>query len=172
MTSNRRSLRPNGLGILGMMVLNACLSLALFTVLFKMFGVSSLLPDLAAHYDWAADAGAAHWEMLGTLIPGAAISFGLLWFWLILTGRTAKGLSWGGAAIYGMIIGLYNVPISGLLTGMLHGHPAIGLLLGLVVMLLVPTVGLCMLVFGVIMGLINGRMAHSWIEQKYAGKGV
>jgi len=152
-----------------MMAVNAVLSLVVLTVMFKLFGVSQLLPDFAAHHAWAAEA--ADWEMFGTLVPGAAIGFGLLWFWLILTGRGARGLAWGGAAIYGLIIGLLSVPASGFLTGVLHGSPFFGLLIGLVIMLLVPSIGLCMAVFGIVMGLLNGRFAHNWINKIYVGKG-
>lgn len=167
--SGKRRLRPGSIGIVGMMAVNAALSLIVLSFLFKLFGVSQLLPDFAVRHAWAAEA--ANWEMFGTLIPGAAIGFGLLWFWLILTGRSGKGLSWGGAAIYGLIIGLCNIPLSGFLTGLLHGSPLFGLLIGLVIMLLVPSIGLCMAVFGIIMGLINGRFAQWWIDRRYVGKG-
>jgi hypothetical protein len=150
-----------------MMAVNAVLTLVVLTVLFKLFGVSQLLPDFAVHHAWAAEA--ENWEMFGTLVPGAAISFGLLWFWLVLTGRSSKGLSWAGAAIYGVIIGLLNVPVSGFLTGVLHGSPFFGLLIGLVIMLLVPSIGLCMAAFGITMGLVNGRFAQRWIDRVYVG---
>jgi hypothetical protein len=167
MTGSKRRLRPGSAGIVGMMAVNAVVSLLVLTVMFKLFGVSQLLPDFAAHHAWAAEA--ANWEMFGTLIPGAAIGFGLLWFWLVLTGRSSKGLSWGGAAIYGLIIGLCSIPLSGFLTGVLHGSPLFGLLIGLVIMLLVPSIGLCMATFGIIMGLINGRFAQRWIDRHYVG---
>jgi hypothetical protein len=167
MTSTKRRLRPGSLGIVWMMAVNAVLSLVMLTVMFKLFGVSHLLPDFAVHHAWAADA--EHWQMFGTLVPGAAIGFGLLWFWLVLTGRSGKGIAWGGAAIYGLIIGICDIPLSGFLTGLLHGSPLFGLLIGLVIMLLVPSIGLCMAAFGITMGLVNGRFAHNWIERRYVG---
>jgi hypothetical protein len=153
-----------------MILFNSMLSFVVLNIVFKLFGISQVLPVFAAHHAWAAEA--ADWEMFGTLVPGAAIGFGLLWFWLILIGRKGTGVSWGGSVIYGVIIGLLNVPFSGLLTGLLHGSPILGLLIGLVIILLVPAIGLCMALFGLIMGVINGRFAQNWIDRRYAGKGV
>ncbi len=167
MTGNKRRLRPSFIAILFMMAFTAVLGLVMLTVMFKLFGVSQLLPDFAVHHAWAADA--EHWEMFGTIIPGAAIGYGLLWFWLVLTGRSSKGIAWGGAAIYGLIIGLVDIPLSGLLTGVLHGNPLLGLLIGLVIMLLVPSIGLCMAAFGIAMGLLNGRFAQNWTDRRYVG---
>lgn len=163
--SRKRRLRPRVIELVGMIALNAVVSAVLLRVLFVMFGVSAIIPELSARFAWAAEA--SRWSIVGTLIPGAAVSYGLLWFWLVITGRTQRGISWGGAAIYGAFAGIYDVPIAGFLTGLQHGYPILGLLLGLVMVFLVPSVLLMMITFGITMGLNNGRMARRWIERHY-----
>jgi hypothetical protein len=150
-----------------MMVLNAIAAYFLLAILLKLFGLTIILPEFAAHHAWAAEG--SRWDVLAAFLPGAAISYGLLWFWLILTGRSERGITWGGALVYGVIIALYNVPLSGFLVGLLHGDPLFGLLIGLVILLLVPSLAMCMLVFGLLMGLLNGKWATRWIERHYAG---
>lgn len=161
--SGRRRFRPGSIGILGMMALNAVLALFLLRLLFALFGVATVIPDFAGSHAWAH--GAEKWSLVGPLIPGAAICFGLLWFWLILTGRSHKGLSWGSALIYGAFIGLFDVPVAGLLAGSMHGNPLLGLLIGMLIVFLVPSLLLSMLVFGVTLGAFNGRMAEHWIDK-------
>ena len=106
------------------------------------------------------------------LIPGAAIGYGILWFWLIITGLTNKGLPWAGAIVYGAIIALCDVPLSGLLNGIQNGTPFLGMLIGLVIMILVPTIAACMVMFGILMGLMNGHKAQKWIDRWYVGNDI
>jgi|SRR5579871_6917611 len=160
--SGRRRFRPGSGHVFGMMLANALATLLILPVIFALFGVHHVdLPLGLASHHWAQ---AVEWQSFWPLLPGAAICFGCLWFWLILTGRT-RGLSWGSALVYGVFIALFDVPLRGFLTGALNGDPLTGLLIGLVVVFLLPALLLSMLTFGVLMGALNGWLAQGWIKR-------
>ena len=163
--SGRRRLRPGSPSLLVMMLVNGMIAFAVLNVLFAMFGIREILPDYASTHAWAQQA--AKWDLLWPLLPGAAIGFGCLWFWLIVTGRSERGINWGVALSYGLAIAFLNVPIFGLLAGLLNGDPLIGLLLGLILMILMPSLPICMAIFGMLMGGVNGWLARRWIERNY-----
>jgi hypothetical protein len=146
-----------------MMALNALIAGPLLALLLMLFGVQHIRLPLPMLDRLVANesAGAIVW----TMVPGAGIGFGCLWYWLVLVGRS-RGISWGGACIYGVGIALADVLIWGLIGGTVHGAPLLGLLIGLVMLLMLPSLTLAMCVFGLIMGVLNGRAAQRWIERR------
>ncbi|HLK59022.1 MAG TPA: hypothetical protein VKU00_20850 [Chthonomonadaceae bacterium] len=163
--SGRRRLRPGSAGLLGMMLLNGLIAFGVLHVLLAAFGIRQILPDFAASHAWAQEA--SKWESLWPLIPGAAIGCGCLWFWLIVTGRTERGVNWASALVYGVVIALLNVPSFGLLAGILNGNPLLGLLISMALMIMMPALTICMAAFGLTMGAINGWLAQRWIARNY-----
>jgi hypothetical protein len=161
MSGSRRFL-PGFFRLLGMMILNGVAAGVVLPLLYRLFGVSGLLARQLA--SWPVTQAAAKWETLWPMLPGASLLFACLWFWLIVTGRT-RGINWGAACFYGLMISFSNVLIAGFLTGLLNGNPLLGLLLGLVMLILVPHLLLAMIAFGLIMGLFNGCLADRWIER-------
>jgi hypothetical protein len=162
--SGKRRIRPGSASLLAMMVFNAVASVAVLYVVYAMFGLNSALAHRLSQVGTLG--AAANWETLLPLVPGAAIGFALLWFCQVIVGRS-RGVHWPGAFFYGMGIALGDVLLGGLINGSLHGSPLIGLLLGLLMLILVPANLAGMLLFGAIMGLINGRLAHAWIARYY-----
>ncbi len=162
--SGKRSLRPGSASLLGMMVFNGVVSVPVLFTVASLFGLNSAMAQRAAQVG-ALDM-ASRWEMLWPLIPGAAIAFSLLWFCQVIVGRS-RGVNWPSAFFYGMGIALGNVLLGGLVNGFLHGNPLMGLLLGLVTLLLVPSTWAAMMIFGGIMGLLNARLAQYWISRYY-----
>ena len=169
-SKSKRRLRPSGADLMFMTLLNAVAAFICLKVFFRLFDVGHVLPEFAATHAWAHDAG--KWDPFVWLIPGAAIGFGLRWFWLVITGRSERGISWGGAAIYGAFLGVADVPLSCFVTGMFHGSALLGLLIGLIMVLLVPSLLMCMVTYGVFTGLVNGSWAQRWINRRWAGKAV
>ena len=162
--SSRRSLRRPGIGsLLGMIALNGVLSAIVLKVLFRVFGVGDVI---GAHL--AASAGtqvAVKWDHFWPMLPGAAVGFGCLWYWLIFAGRS-KGVNWGVATCYGVGVACGNVPLSGLIAGFLHGDPFIGFLMALLLLMLLPSLMVSTLCFGLTLGCLNGSMAQRWIVQR------
>ncbi len=97
------------------------------------------------------------------LAPGAAILYGCQWFWLVITGRV-KGVTWGGALVYGSCLAVANVPVAGVIAGALYGSPLIGFLLALALLLVHPGTLFFMLLAGVLLGGANGLAASAWIS--------
>ncbi len=165
MSGKRRFGRPGGGSLFGMMVLNGVASLIVLIFVFALFRVGSILPMRLAAIPLVR--AALKWNALWPMLPGAAIGFACLWYWLVLIGR-ARGVPWGGALLYGVGLALADLPLSGFLLGLVHGGPLVGLILALIsllTLLLMPAVTLAMAVFGLIMGAFNGVLAQVWIER-------
>ena len=126
--SGKRRLRPGSASLLGMMVFNAVVSVAVLCAVYALFGLNSVLAQRLTQVGTLGVA--AKWETLWPLMPGAAIGFALLWFCQVIVGRS-RGVNWAGAFFYGMGIAFCNVLLGGLINGILHGNPLMGLLLGL-----------------------------------------
>jgi hypothetical protein len=147
-----------------MILVNGVVALGVLAVLFAVFDVR---PILAARLEAIPLVrAAAHWNLLWPMLPGGAVGFACLWYWLAFMGR-ARGVTWGGALLYGGAIAFGNVPLSAFLVGLLHGNPVLALVLALVSLLnlLQPSFTLAMAVFGLTMGAFNGALAHAWIER-------
>ncbi|HZO88387.1 MAG TPA: hypothetical protein VFB38_08605 [Chthonomonadaceae bacterium] len=165
MSSKRRFGRPGGGSLLGMMIINGLVAAVVLLIVFVLFDIGHILEARLAAYPLVG--AAAHWSKFWPMLPGASIGFGCLWYWLVLVGRS-RGVPWGGALLYGVLIAMGNVPFSGFLAGLLHGSPLMGLVLALIALLsllLMPSLLLAMLVFGATMGAFNGLMAQGWIER-------
>lgn len=162
--SEKRRLRPGSASLLGMMVLNGLVSIAVLLAVYALFGLNSVFAQSLSHF--GALGVAAKWETLWPLVPGAAIGFALLWFCQIIVGRS-RGVNWAAALFYGIGIAFANVLLGGLLNGILHGSPLMGLLMGLIMLLMVPANWAGMALFGAIMGLVNARFASAWIARYY-----
>lgn len=167
MSGRRRPGLPDPPRLLGMMGVNALLALGVLALVTMLFGLRVFLPPIpaVAHLTGAAP----YWMFLGAMAPGAGVGFGCLWYWLILVGRT-HGVSWGGACVYGVLIALADVPMAGLILGAQQGRPLLGLLLGLALLLLLPSFLLAVSLFGTIMGLFNGWAAQEWLEAYRRGR--
>lgn len=160
----KRRLRPGSAGLLGMMVFNAVVSTIVLFAVYALFGLNSVFAQRLTQLGTLGVA--ARWEMLWPLIPGAAIGFAILWFCQVILGRS-RGVNWAAAFFYGIGIAFCNVLLGGLLNGVLHGHPLLGMLLGLVMLIMVPANWTGMALFGAIMGLLNARLAVAWITRHY-----
>jgi hypothetical protein len=162
----RRYGRPDRASLFAMMGINAVVSVVVLTVALSIFGVRELMPfKLAAMLHTSLHTSEAlRWNIIWPQVPGAAIAYGCLWFWLILVGRT-RGVAWGGAAVYGLVIALVNVPVAGLLYGLEIGQPVLSMLIMFALLLIYPAWLLTVAVFGITMGLLNGRAAQWWIER-------
>ncbi len=158
--SGFRRFRPNSLSLLAMIVVNGLAAGVVLKFLFALFGIGAIFPEWAAAHEWTRTA--MQWELFWPLLPGAAIGFGCLWYWLILAGRF-RGLPWGAACIYGCGVAFATVPLSGFLLGLQNGSPLLGLLIGLVMILVLPSLLAAMTCFGLAMGLLNGVWAQRWI---------
>ena len=155
--------RPNRASLLGVMLLNGLVGTIVLYLVCTLFGVSSIvLGQLAAHGIKVSE----KWGVVLPMLPGIGIGMGCLWFWLVLIGRT-RGVQWGGAIVYGGILAACNVPIAGLILGLLDGVPTkelpLLMLISLALMLLSPALIVAMLLSGGIMGLFNARLAYDWI---------
>jgi hypothetical protein len=150
-----------------MMVANGALALVVLTATLKMFGVNeSIIPILPG--DMAVPAHlrlTMPWGLVWPMLPGAAVAFGCLWYWLTVIGRS-RGIPWGGAAVYGLVIALVNVPVGGMLLGLLDGQPLWGMLILAVLLLIVPGWLLAISVFGIVMGILNGFVSQWWIGKR------
>ena len=163
MIGKRRYGRPGTTDVLLMMVVNLLIASVVLLFVFLTFGIGIAIGQLPLAPDTSART--VMWMLYTFILPGAAVGFALLWFWLIVTGRTPKGLNWGAAFIYGGIIGLICLPIGSLCTGILLGDPFIAVLLALLSLVMVPSIAISMIFFGLLMGVINGKMAQVWIER-------
>ncbi len=163
MIGKRRYGRPGSTDVGLMIFVNLLLSSAVLLLVFLLFGVGVAIGQLPLAPDQSARTIA--WMLYGFTLPGAAIGYALLWFWLIVTGRTPKGLNWGAAVLHGAAIGLFCLPIGSLCTGILLGDPMLAVLLALVSLVMVPSIAVSMVFFGLVMGAINGAMAQAWIEK-------
>src|SRR5579859_7483492 len=107
--------RPNRASLLAMMAVNGALALVIMTITLALFGVIDVIPEpmAAALHAHSSVPRSLVWPML----PGAAVAYGCLWYWLIVIGRS-RGVPWGGAVIYGLIIALVNVPLGGFISGL------------------------------------------------------
>src|SRR5579871_1207733 len=114
MSSKRRYGRPGGGSFFGMILLNGILAFIVLKVVFALFGVNWVLGQKAAAI--GALHAATKWGVLLAMLPGAAVGFACLWYWLVLVGRS-RGLPWAGACIYGVLLAFSNVLLAGLLRG-------------------------------------------------------
>ena len=168
MIGKRRYGRPGTSDVIKMIVVNLIIASVTLLVVFKIFGMGIAIGQLPIGED--KNAREIMWTLYSFILPGAGIGFALLWFWLILTGRTVKGLNWGAAYVYGGAVGLFCLPLGSFFTGLLLGDPFIAVLLALLSLVMVPSIALSMVTFGLIMGGINAKMAHKWIgEHRSAG---
>ncbi len=163
MIGKRRYGRPGSTDIIKLVVVNLFLSAVVLLLVFKLFGMGIAIGQLPIGHDKSARE--IMWTLYSMLLPGGAVGFALLWFWLIVTGRTVKGLNWGAAYVYGGAVGLLCLPIGSFFTGLLLGDVFIAILLAIVSLVMVPSIALSMVTFGLIMGGINAKMAHNWIQE-------
>ena len=155
--------RPNRLSLFIVMLVNALAGSLVLYLVCTLFGVASIvIGQLAAHGIKISD----RWGIVLPMLPGIGIGMGCLWFWIVLLGRT-RGVQWGGAAVYGAILAVCNVPIAALILGVLAGVEPNGLLImmliALALLMLSPALLVAMLLSGAILGLFNARLAHDWI---------
>ena len=162
--SGKRRLRPGSASLLAMMVLNGLVGTLVLFAVYALFGLNSVFAQRLTQLGTLG--AAAKWETLWPLIPGAAIGFAILWFCQVIVGRS-RGVNWAGTLFYGIGIAFGNVLLGGLLNGLLHGQPLMGMLLGLVMLIMVPANWAGMATFGAIMGLVNARFAVAWITRHY-----
>ena len=162
MTTTRRYGRPDRASLLAMMTVNAVGAIIVLTVALTLFGVRELLPfNLAAMLHIVS---APKWSMVWPMLPGAAIAYGCLWYWEVIIGRS-RGVPWGGAAVYGLVIALIDVPIAGLLYGLTIGMPGLCMLFLFALLIILPGWLLTVAAFGISMGLLNGYLAQCWIDR-------
>lgn len=152
--------RPGSSSLLAMIAANYVAAVILMACAVLMSDIMSLLPTAPKETGYLA---CLHFSAIA-LAPGAAILYGCQWFWLVVTGRV-KGVTWGGAVVYGALIAIADVPVAGLIMGALSGIPLQGLLIGLVILLIHPGTSFSMLVAGSAMGTGNGIAASSWIAK-------
>ena len=155
--------RPNRLSLLAVMLLNALVGVVVLYLVCTLFGVNTIvIGQLAAHGIHVSE----RWGIVLPMLPGIGIGMGCLWFWLVLVGRT-KGVVWGGAAVYGGLVAVCNVPIAALILVALEGRPPeeflMAMLIAFALVLLMPALLIAMLLSGGILGLFNARLAHTWI---------
>ena len=155
--------RPNRASLFVTMLLNALVGSLVLYLVCTLFGVNAIvLSQMAAHGIQISD----RWNMVLPMLPGVGIGMGCLWFWLVLVGRT-KGVQWGGAAVYGGLLAVCNVPIAALVLAALEGCPPNEMLLMMLIafalVLISPALLISMLLSGGILGLFNARLAHTWI---------
>jgi len=162
MARGRRYGRPDSGDLFLVMILNALVGCGLLVILCHAFAVRAAVLHM---HGVAHEALLARPELLfaAALAPGAGIAFGCLWYWLVITGRQ-RGVPWGAAALYGVGIACADMPFAGMLWGLLDGNPFKGALIGLLVLLLVAEVRAALIAFGLAMGLLNGGIAHRWID--------
>ena len=159
--SRRRYGRPDRASLLIMMALNALAAICVLTVALTLFGVRELIPFRLSEMLHTLT---PRWSMVWPMLPGAAIAYGCLWYWQVVIGRS-KGVPWGGAAIYGLIIAVVDVPIGGLIYGLTIGQPLLCMLFLFALLIILPGWLLTVAAFGITMGLLNGRAAQWWIER-------
>jgi len=164
MSAKRRYGRPGRVSLLSMMAFNALIAVPLLAFVLGIFGLQNLKPPLPAAFAPVA-AEITRWSVIWPMLPGAGVGFGCLWYWLVLVGRS-RGVPWGGACVYAVLIALGDVLVWGLILGTVQGEPLLGLLLGLVMLILLPSLLLAMCVFGLMMGALNGQAAQRWIERR------
>ena len=164
MSRSGRYGRPGRLPLLAMMLANGILSWFVLHILFSILDVRDI-PDIFGPRGAAWTVGLKSWDLLTWMLPGVGIGLGCLWFWLILVGRS-RGVPWGGAFAYAVVIAFVNAPVSGLLIGSLHGNPFLGALIGLAVLLLQHSLLLALILYGILMGGLNGWLAERWIAAR------
>lgn len=147
--------------MLGMMAVNALLGGVVLFVFLQLFGIREIVaPDAMGRA-----LSRIKWNALWPLVPGIGVAFGCLWYWLVAVARSHR-LPWAGACIYGSIIAVMNVLLSGLMVGLLHGNPLLYFLMALIALLLVPSVLCSMVIFGLVMGALNGLLAQRWVDRQ------
>ncbi len=152
--------RPGSASLLAVIACNYLLSTAILGLALLFSDILHFIPVLPQETGYFA---CLHFSAI-VLAPGAAIFYGCLWFWLVITGRV-KGVTWGGALVYGVCLALLDVPVAGLIAGALYGSPLLGFLLGLVILLIHPGVLFFTSCAGALLGCVNGIVATAWISQ-------
>lgn len=166
MSNNGAFRKPNAGQRIGMVFGNAIVSLIVMKLVFWILGGNRFLEPQFLQLRLSEDIA---WNPFLFLTPGAAVAYGRLRYSLIMDGR-AKGVSWTGGTIYGMLLAFGNVMFGFFLFGLLTDNPLpnalLGLLIGLVNLLVHPSLLISMGVFGIIMGLFNAMRAEQWLTQK------
>ena len=163
MSDTSKFRKPHAGDRIGMVLGNAIVAVIALKVVFLLLGGSRIIELQLAQ--WAAANDAVAWNPVLFLTPGAAIGFGWLRYSLVMQGRL-RGVSWIGGTVQGVMIAFANVPVAGLLLGILNDNPFRGLLLGLASLLLLPSLLVSMGAFGAIMGLYNAMKAEKWLIRK------
>ena len=91
--TRRRYGRPDRASLLTMMILNAVAAIAVLAVALALFGVRELIPFKLAEMLHTLT---PRWSMVWPMLPGAAIAYGCLWYWQVVIGRS-RGVPWGGS---------------------------------------------------------------------------
>jgi hypothetical protein len=160
--------RPNAGQRIGMVIGNAIVSLIVLKLVFLLLGGNKIELPFGAH--WLAN-NDIEWNPFLFLTPGAAVAYGRLRYNLIMEGR-AKGVSWTGGTIYGMLLAFGNVMFACALYGLFGEEPIggalLGMLFGLLSLLMHPSLLVSMGAFGIIMGLFNAMRAEQWLTDKGA----
>ncbi len=163
MSDNSKFRKPHAGDRIGMVLGNTIVAAIVLKLVFLLLGGSRIIELHLAQ--WAATNETVVWNPVLFLTPGAAIGFGWLRYSLIMQGRL-RGVSWLGGTVQGVMIAFVNVPVAGLLLGILNENPMRGLLLGLASLLLLPSLLVSMGAFGMIMGLYNALKAEKWLIKK------
>jgi hypothetical protein len=163
--------RPTRPDLFLMMWVNGLAALVVLAVVFGLFGVEFFFPAQLSRFPLAADETPGRWAVVLCMLPGAGIGYGCLWYWLILRQR-AHHISWGGACLYGLAVGMGSLISAGLLFGLIFRLELAPLfmLLMLAMLILVPPLQAAMIAFGLTMGLLNGWLAQRWIDHYRADR--
>ncbi len=155
--------RPDRASLFGTMLINALAGSVVLYLACTLFGVNAIVIGQFARHGITIS---ERWGVVLPMLPGIGIGMGCLWFWLVLVGRT-KGVQWGGAAVYGGILAVCNVPLAALVQGALAGRTfeeiLLMMLIALALVMISPALLVAMLLAGGILGLFNARLAHAWI---------
>lgn len=158
MSDNSKFRKPHVGDRIGMVLGNAIVAAIVLQLVFLFLGGNRIIEPPPAPGD-------IEWNPLLFLTPGAAIGFAWQRYTLIMSGRL-RGVSWIAGAVQGVMISFANVPLAGLLLGILNENPLMGMLRGLVSLLVMPTLLVSMGAFGIIMGLYNSIKAEKWLIRK------
>lgn len=162
MSENRSQGTPGFGEILGMILQNLIVAIVTLWLAQKICGATIIVSPrfLPADIDPEQAQQLTFWMML----PGAALGYSYLRIWLIQQGR-ARGVAWGSAFLYGVLIAFANVPLAGFIIGSLMESPILGLLLALVSLLMIPATALTMIVYGLVMGGYNAGRAQRYLDR-------
>lgn len=150
---NDRPLRPM---LLVALIANGAAAAALLALMFGLFGVRDIPPIFGTDV-------IVRGELLSVMTPLLAICMACLWYWLIAR-ADARGISFGAAMIFGVELGLAAVPAAAALAGAARGDAVLSGLVGLLCLILVPSLSLAAGIAGAALGLANGLAAQAWLD--------